>query len=257
MRALKRFLFLASLVTMTHAWASTSTSEITDMWWNPAESGWGVNLVLQNNVAFLTFFIYDANRNPVWYTSDIHYQGNFVWTGTLYATNGPWFGGPFPSSTVAQRQAGTARFALVSLNQATLTYTVDGVSVSKSLQRQTWTNENYAGNYAGGFSIRATACNPSYLNGLQEQVGLISISQNGANFTATLTATSACSFAGSYSQAGKLGEVVGNYSCNDGTQGSFDLFELTPTISGFTGRVVGRNQYCQWSGYLGGIVRAQ
>ena len=27
--------------------ASTTTSEITDMWWNPNESGWGVNIIAQ------------------------------------------------------------------------------------------------------------------------------------------------------------------------------------------------------------------
>jgi len=34
------------------------------------------------------------------------------------------------------------------------------------------------------------------------------------------------------------------------------LVEMTPTVSGFTGRIVGQNQFCQFSGYLGGIRRS-
>ncbi len=245
------------------AHASTSTVDITDMWWNPNESGWGANIILQNNVAFMTFFVYDSAQNPAWYTSPLYYQGSdstgaLVWTGTLYATKGPWFGGPFPSSAVTERQAGTVTFALSSLNQATLTYTVDGVTVTKSVQRQTWANENFTGTYAGGYSIRATGCNPSYLNGIQETAGILTVNQNGSSISMVASTGSAtCSFGGAYSQAGKLGEIQGTYSCTDGTAGPFSAIEMTPTVSGFTARVSGSNQYCQWSGYLGGIARAQ
>jgi hypothetical protein len=76
------------------------------MWWNPAESGWGVNIILQNSVVFATFFVYDTNHNPVWYTAPLYYQGNFVWSGNLYATAGPWFGGPFPPGVATIRQGG-------------------------------------------------------------------------------------------------------------------------------------------------------
>ena len=64
-----------------NAHASTNTSEITDMWFVAAESGWGVNIILQNGVAFATFFVRDTNHNPVWYTAELHYQGNLVWSG--------------------------------------------------------------------------------------------------------------------------------------------------------------------------------
>jgi hypothetical protein len=86
--------------------ASTITSEITDMWGTDGETGWGVNITLQNDVAFATFFVYDANGNPVWYASDMHYQGNFVWSGNLYATHWPWFGGAYNSGTDRQCAAG-------------------------------------------------------------------------------------------------------------------------------------------------------
>src|ERR1700694_2383469 len=181
MRAPYKLVAILLLFVLCNARASTNTSEITDMWWNPAESGWGINIILQNSVAFATFFVYDANHNPVWYTAELHYQGNFVWAGPLYATNGPWFGGPFPSGATTIRQVGTATFSVLALNQATLAYSVGDIAVTKTVQRQTWANENYSGTYAGGYSIRLTGCVPSSLNGIQEVAGLLSVNQVGAS----------------------------------------------------------------------------
>src|SRR5512139_1227954 len=86
----------------TTAVGSTYSTEITDMWFNPAESGWGVNITLQREVAFMTFFVYDASQSPVWYTAELRPLGSapFTWSGPLYATRGPWFGGPFPPAGV-------------------------------------------------------------------------------------------------------------------------------------------------------------
>jgi hypothetical protein len=240
---------------------STQSSEITDMWWNPAESGWGVNVILQRDVAFLTFFLYDQAHAPVWYTAQLQYQGAnasgaSMWSGQLYATTGPWYGGAFPSSQVSLRQAGAASFTLSTLNQAALSYTVDGVTVTKVVQRQTWTNENYSGTYAGGYSVRLS-CVPSSLNGVEEVAGLLSVSHNGTSIAISAVAASgSCSFAGTYTQTGKMGGVVGTYTCVNGTRGTFQISEMTPTLSGFTARVSGNNQLCQWSGSLGGISRA-
>ena len=61
--------------------ASTFSTDITDMWYVPAESGWGINVILQNNVAFVTFFVYDVNRNPVWYTATLNSNDGLTWTG--------------------------------------------------------------------------------------------------------------------------------------------------------------------------------
>ena len=264
MKVIDRLLQVAVLsmaLAIGSARASTSISEITDMWWNPGESGWGVNVILQRDVAFLTFFVYDKSGNPVWYTSATKLStagGNAVWTGTLYATTGPWFGGPFSAGNVGVRPAGTVTFAIAALNEATLTYSVDGVTVVKNVERQTWTNEDYTGEYLGGYSVVNTNCNPAARNGVEEVGGSLSVSQNGSAITLTATTADAtCTYNGTYVQTGKLGQVTGNYSCNNGVQGAFDLAEMLPTISGFTGRVSGQNQFCQFSGSFGGFRRSQ
>ena len=239
--------------------ASTSSSEITDMWWSPGESGWGVNVTLQRDIAYLTFFVYDTMGNPVWYTSDARLatDGSTVWSGKLYATNGPWFGGPFFAGNVRVRIVGTVSFETLQLNQATLTYTVDGVTASKTVERQTWANEDYTGEYLGGYSITNGNCVRPDLNGLEEAPASLSVAQNGNAMTITATLSqSTCTYGGSYSQTGKLGQLTGSYTCTSGVQGSFALIEMTPTISGFSGRLVGQNQLCQFGGTLGGIRRA-
>jgi len=239
------------------AQASSSLSEISDLWYAPGEDGWGVNIVLQNNVAFATFYVYDVNRNPVWFTAVLGFSTGYVFSGNLFADRGPWYGGPYsPPST--ERQAGTATFTVSDLGHATLTYSVDGVIVTKALQRLTFTLENLSGVYAGGYSIRQSSCTPSTLNGITEVDGYLSVTHSGNSFIINSTSSSAnCTFNGTYTQFGKLGEVDGTYSCNDGTLGTFSLIEVTTTASGFTGRASGQNQVCHWSGYMGGIRRAQ
>ena len=238
------------------AYASTATSEVTDMWWNPAEPGWGVNVTLQSDVAFLTFFVYDSNRNPVWYTAAAHFSpATSGWTGDLIATKGAWFGGAYSNYTA--RKAGTVTFAVSQLNQATLTYTVDGVTVSKAVQRQTWANENFTGDYLGGYSVNNTNCSGAVQNGVEEAGGLVTVVHNGSAIAMTAaTALSTCTYSGTYTQTGKLGRVSGNYTCSNEIQGGFAMAELTPTVSGFTGRLVGQNQFCQFSGQFGGVRRS-
>ena len=105
-----------------------------------SENGWGVNLVQNEDVIFATFFVYDISKQPTWYSSPMCVDANGIYSGTLYADTGPWFGGPWTGSAVAT-PVGTSVFTPTSATTGTLTYTVnnaDGVStivVTKSIQR--------------------------------------------------------------------------------------------------------------------------
>ena len=46
-------------------------ADYTDLWWNPAESGWGVNVVQSDTFMFLTFFIYGQDGKPTWYSASL------------------------------------------------------------------------------------------------------------------------------------------------------------------------------------------
>lgn len=248
---------IAALMLSVTVHASTWTSEITDMWWAPDQPGWGVNIILQHDTAYATFFLYDHAGTPTWYTAVLKFEkattsGNFLWSGPLYETRGAWYGGPYAPGSI--RPAGNASFELPYLGQATLSYTIDGVEVLRIVNRQTWKTENVSGNYMGGFSYRTSSCVPSSLDDLKHVAVEISVDHSDSNFSARTidVADDVCTFGGKYSQLGKLGEVIGAYSCTDGNRGVFHMYEMSANVTGFTARVDGENKYCKWSGFLGG-----
>jgi predicted AlkP superfamily pyrophosphatase or phosphodiesterase len=59
------------------------------MWWNPLESGWGIDVAHQGDVIFATWFTHDAN-GKAWYLSMTAAKtGLDTYSGTLYRTSGP------------------------------------------------------------------------------------------------------------------------------------------------------------------------
>ena len=56
--------FAAFVVATLVAFGSPTTraADYTDLWWIPAESGWGVKVVQTDNFMFLTFFIYGEDH---------------------------------------------------------------------------------------------------------------------------------------------------------------------------------------------------
>lgn len=123
--------------------ASGSTTNYTALWWNaPAnsESGWGMNFVQQGDTAFATLFTYDSSGVPMWlFMSGGTRQGTAdTFSGPLYRATGPaFFTNPFPSIGPGNlTQVGTMTVAFSGANSGTLTYSVNGVNVSKSITKQ-------------------------------------------------------------------------------------------------------------------------
>src|SRR5581483_4632273 len=86
---------------------SSTSSDLSDIWWNPAESGWGVQFIQSKNVIFATLFVYNQSGQPTWYAATMTQSAGLVWSGALYSSSGPYFGAPFNPSAVAGRQVGT------------------------------------------------------------------------------------------------------------------------------------------------------
>jgi hypothetical protein len=68
-------------------------SSQTALWWNPAESGWGLNLNHQGNILFGTLYTYDAAGAPLWLmmSNGAMQSDGASFTGDLYRTTGPAF----------------------------------------------------------------------------------------------------------------------------------------------------------------------
>jgi hypothetical protein len=260
MRCLRLLIAVFALASLASTARASSGTNFSDQWWNPAESGWGASILQQADTLFVDLFVYGPDNRPTWYTAAATYQpqsGRLLFVGDLYATSGPWFGAFFNPGAVFRRRVGTLSFDADSSDFATLTYTVDSVVIVKAIERQTWTLEDFTGNYYGGFVYDQSGCVDPANNGHVEELGAFDVT-HAADNTFTLSLQSefgTCTITGVYNQRGHMGNVDANYACSYGVNGTMTLFELERTGAGMTGRFVGQNNACQVAGTLGGVAR--
>ena len=128
----------------TCTWSASNRSfatNYTDLWWGGVpESGWGLNLVHQDSVIFATLFTYDASGQPLWLVMPAGERIlGTTFSGPLYRTNGPPFDAvPFTPITAANNtQVGTMTLAFTTYDGhvGTMTYSVNGVTVTKPIER--------------------------------------------------------------------------------------------------------------------------
>lgn len=239
--------------------ATSYSTDVSDLWWVPTESGWGMQLVQQGSTVFATLFVYSSTAQPTWAVATLqsHGQGSYIWSGLLYLTTGPWFGGAFNPSMVGVTQAGSVTFQLNTVTNGNLSYSINGVQVSKQVTRQTLVVDDYSGTYSIGVHMSASACtNPA---GNADTAGTmnLTVSQTGGNakLAWTFPSGAVCAYNGPYTQTGKLGAINANYTCTNGDSGQMDLFEMTNRMGMISARFSGQstNLGCQYDGYFSGI----
>lgn len=215
-----------------------------DLWFPPDESGWGVNIVEQGDTIFATLFVFDPQGRPHWYvasaltrsapTSD----GRYVFSGPMYETTGPYFGAAFNPDAVTRRQVGSMTFDVRDRSSALLSYTADGVAVTKTVNRYAFRRNSLAGTYLGhlasseddpggaryeGMSIAIADDD----NGFVMRTSPEGSTQAGSGANCTYTAPTPLQF-------GEQRFVSGTYTCASGTSGSFTMQNAFPTFNGFT-----------------------
>ena len=239
--------------------AAAPTVDFSDLWYIPAESGWGANVIQQDDILFVTLFVYAPNGQPTWYvaSSTVRSGSGAIFSGPLYRTTGPYFGsGSWPAGSVQATAVGTLTFSSTQPNAATLTYSVDGVTVTKSVVRQTWDMENVAGTYLGATAGTWSGCGAGR-DGYQESVSTFLVSQDGAAIQIREDSGGvACNYAGIYSQAGRLGAIQGGGLCGDGVNQTFAASELQMTPISIAMRLnVAQASGCRFSGRLSAVRR--
>ena len=119
--------------------ASTGPAyDFTDLWWNPNESGWGLNVIQHaNGMIFAIWYTYDANGKMTWYhVSSGTWSDSMTYTGTLFEATGPAFSAnPFNANLVKRTPVGTATLRFTDSQNGTWSYSVNGVSGTKQLIR--------------------------------------------------------------------------------------------------------------------------
>jgi hypothetical protein len=115
-------------------------ADYSGMWWVPSESGWGISIWQgPTNLLFAVWCVYDPDGKPVWYTlaAQGKSQGPYTfYSGTMYKTNGPYFGGQFDPSQVGIVFSGSGSLYFRNSNLAEFRYVVDGVQGIKNITRQ-------------------------------------------------------------------------------------------------------------------------
>jgi poly(3-hydroxybutyrate) depolymerase len=110
----------------------------TDKWWNPAESGWGMQLSEYGDNVFFSWYTYAQDGAPMWIA------------GALERTSGRRFAGPLlrpdrgiPLSQINAQQAtsfplptvGNAVIEIIDGETARFEFTLDGVSRQRTIRR--------------------------------------------------------------------------------------------------------------------------
>jgi hypothetical protein len=115
-----------------------------DLWWAaPAgsESGWGVNFTHEGDTIFATWFTYDLDHTPMWLVVTTQKTAPGTYAGTLYRTTGPAFNAvPFNPANVVATAVGTATLGFTDGTTGTFAYTVNGISQTKAVTREVFTN---------------------------------------------------------------------------------------------------------------------
>jgi hypothetical protein len=111
-----------------------------DLWWAaPAgsESGWGINFTHQGDVIFATWFTYGADGKPLWLIALLNKTATNVYSGDISTVTGPPLSAvPFNPASVSDVVVGSMSLAFGDGNNATMSYTVNGIAQTKAITRQ-------------------------------------------------------------------------------------------------------------------------
>ncbi len=206
---------------------NASGTDWADLWWNSAESGWGMQIVHQGSVLFATLYVYDSNGSPTFLIGAMNPSGGSQWSGDLYASTGPFYGGAFDPAKVSARKVGTINFQPTSSTTAMLDYSVDGVFVMKSIERELLSHENFSGEYVLLAHVTVSGCGGGGSGFAVLALTVTHDSSSMRTVTQDLAAGQVCTYTGTYSQAGRFGRMDASFTCTNGGNGQATFYEMT------------------------------
>jgi hypothetical protein len=116
---------------------STPRLPVKDIWWGgDRENGWGLSLSQQGDNVFAAWYTYDAAGKTTWYVMPSGGWSGTSYVGQLYSTSGSsWLGGNYDATKLSVKLVGVMWLDFIDANSATMTYTVNGVTQTKFIQR--------------------------------------------------------------------------------------------------------------------------
>jgi hypothetical protein len=250
-----------------------AANDYTDIWYNPAQQGYGFNFVQSNQFIFATFFVYGAGGQPTWLVAGLDWDGLGSYTGNLYAATGTSYGAPWNPANYAPAQVGTAAFTPSAGNnwQGTLNYVVQSgvagtaatpdkvaTAVTVSIERQTLAHIPSAGAYAGALVSYYSGCETPANNGsVVEHYELAVIQNENTSTTYQFRAETArtCTLTGVQTPHGQYYEMFDAvYSCSDGLITVANIRQIKVTDLGIEGIIEAANvgDSCRLTAKFGG-----
>jgi len=216
---------------------ASAAADLTDLWWNPSEPGWGINFVQADSFIFATFFVYGPDNKPVWYTAQMTRDNNGTWKGPMYLSSGSYYGAPYNGTLNNVDQTGNATFAPASESSGLLTYNINNVNVTKLIQRQTLLSIDFSGTYMGALVTDVYNCTDGSPVRTQRRfidVGATQVAGGSDRIDFSFSTGGACSFSGVATQSGRLFRMENaTYTCGTGPA---TVYELKATSLGLEGR---------------------
>jgi hypothetical protein len=240
------------------AHASATLTNFSDLWWNPAESGWGLNIAQQADLMYVTFYVFNSASQPTWYSAVLLHQGNqadgsTIFAGPVYRSTGPSHIGPWDPAAVNTQAVGQAQFRATSTTEATISYQVsDGAtsySTTRAVERYSLREDNIGGSYLGGTSdITSNCINPVNDGLVTDEVGAFTVAHIGSHVAIS---GPRCTYTGTRTQTGQTSRIEGRYNCTDGAAGTVQFFDVKAEPGGLMGRYTGHGSFCDFSGSIG------
>ncbi len=137
------------------------------LWWDAAESGWGVNFAHEGDQVFATWYTYDTSGNP-WWLSILATRidpAAILYAGPIYASSGPSFDNFVGAGSATQVGNGSVRFS--DANTASFNYRITTTGAGTVDQTKAITRFNMGGTQP----VCTYSANPD-LNGATNYQGL-------------------------------------------------------------------------------------
>lgn len=227
------------------AWALLASAgakavNLTDLWWDPAESGWGANIVQQDDTAVVTLYVHGADGEPTWLIGvassyAIGPGGLEFFSGPLYRAKGSWYGAPHDPGASQETPVGTVWLTPSSADELALDYVVNGVTVAKRVVRMTWRPTQAATWYLGSFTLRQVAPGGPVYGTLQYQAEVMFHIEGTAAAIKVDQPGSSCLHRGELRQSGRYSAVSGTFDCGGNDTGTFEVTGLEFTDHGVSG----------------------
>jgi hypothetical protein len=170
-RRLERAQFVANAPVCSFTTGSrASATNYTDVWWQQAESGWGVSIIHQGDLIFIAWYTYGADGKAMWVTGLATRQADGSYSGDL---NRPASGTPFnqingPATAFPVPTVGSFSLRFSDGENASFSYTLDGVTQTKPISRLVFVGDttpvtvcaDSTGGGGGGGGASLTSCDP-------------------------------------------------------------------------------------------------